>query len=98
MCEPLVIPRVSAVKRQDVIENNFPGKFRAVRCGMTRKASPSHSSMVVVRAKLTHAPALNDKALFCTLFDSVLTAAAYSSAISTDVPMIDSLFRVAWLC
>lgn len=62
--EPLVIPRVSAVKRQDVIENNFHGKFCVVRCGMTRKASPSHSCVMVARIKLTSAPALNDKALF----------------------------------
>lgn len=66
--EPLVIPRVSVVKRQDVIENNFHGKFCVVRCGLTRKASPSHSCVMVARIKLTSAPALNDKAFFCVLF------------------------------
>lgn len=34
------------------------------------------------------------KRFFALFFDFVFTAAAYSSAISTDVPMIDLLFRV----
>lgn len=95
--EPLVIPRVSAVKRQGVIENNFHGKFCVVRCGMTRKASPSHSSVMVARVKLTSAPALNDKAIFCIFLYFILTAMAYSFAISTDVSMVDLSFRIVQL-
>lgn len=98
MYEPLVIPRVSAVKRQGVIENNFHGKFCVVRCGMTRKASSSHSFVMVARIKLTNAPALIDKAFFCIFFKYfILLAVAYSFAISTDVPMIDLSFRIVQL-
>lgn len=65
----------------------------AVRCGMTRKAPPSHSAVVVARVKLTSAPALNDKAFFYAVFYFVLAAVAHSSVISGDVSMIDLPFR-----